>query len=139
VASATYKGVRSTLAALWIDRFAGSANCWSSWARCLGPSSASPWALIVEHAETSSAVAALGRERAAVLAASPPSSQPPASRAASSQDAADGSDTSGNQRAQSADRADQRAGKADTKGESRGDKAGGRGKKQPGKSKGNDE
>ena len=33
-------------------------------------------ALIVEHAETSRAVAALGRERAAVLAASPPSSNP---------------------------------------------------------------
>jgi hypothetical protein len=96
-------------------------------------------ALIVEHAETSSAVAALGRERAAVLAASPPSSQPPASQATSSQDAADGSDPSGNHRALSADRADQRDGTADTKGESREDKGGGRGKKQPGKSKGNDE
>jgi hypothetical protein len=82
-------------------------------------------ALIVENAETSSAVAGLERERAAVLTASPPSSQPRASRAASSQDSADG--------AEAADRADQGAGKADKKGESRGDKAGGRGKKKPGK------
>jgi hypothetical protein len=89
-------------------------------------------ALIVENAETSRVVGAPGRERAAVLAVSPPSSRPPASRAASSQDAADGSDFSGTQRAEAADRANQRAGKADKKGESRGDKADGRGKK-PGK------
>jgi hypothetical protein len=96
-------------------------------------------ALIVENAETSRAVAALGRERAAVLAASPPSSEPPASRAARSQDPADGSDSSGNQRAQSAGRADQRAGEADKNRESRGDQAGSRGKDKPNKSKGNDE
>ena len=96
-------------------------------------------ALIVEHAETSRAVAALGRERAAVLAASPPSSETPASRAASSQDRADGSDSSGNQRAQSTGRGDQRAGKADKDRESHRDKAGSRGKDKPNKSKGNDE
>lgn len=93
-------------------------------------------AMIVENAETSGAVAGPGRERAAVLTVSPSSSQPPASRAASSQDAGDGSDSSGNQRAQSGGRTDQRDGKADKKGESRGDKAGGRGKDKPGK--GND-
>jgi hypothetical protein len=90
-------------------------------------------ALLVENAETSRAVRAPGRERAAVLAASPPSSQPRASRAASSQDAADGSDSSGTQRAETADRANQRAGKADKNGESRGDKTSGHGKKKPGK------
>ena len=74
-------------------------------------------ALIVENAETSRAVAALGRLRAAVRAASSPSSEPPASRAARSQDPADGSDSPGNQRAQSAGRADHRAGKTDKKGE----------------------
>jgi hypothetical protein len=88
-------------------------------------------ALLVENAETSRAVGAPGGERAAVLAASPPSSQPRASRAAGSQDSADGSDST--QRAEAADRANQRVGKADKKGESRGDKAGGRGKKKPGK------
>jgi hypothetical protein len=98
-------------------------------------------ALIVEHAETSRAVAALGRERAAVLAASPPGSTPAASRAASSQDAADGSDSSGDQRAQHSGRADQRAGKADKNRESHRDQAGSRGKDKPdkGKGKGNDE
>jgi hypothetical protein len=90
-------------------------------------------ALIVENAETSRAVGAPGDERAAVLAASPPSSRPPASRAASSQDAADGSDSSGTQRAEAAHRANQRAGKADKKDESRGDRAGGHGKTKPGK------
>ena len=87
-------------------------------------------ALIVESAETSRAVAALGRERAAVL-------EPAASRAASSQDPADGSDSSGNQRAQSAGRADQRAGKADNR-KSRGDRAGSRGKDKPNKGKSKD-
>ena len=95
-------------------------------------------ALIVEHAETSRAVAALGRERVAVLAASPPSSEPPASRAASSQDPADGSDSSGKQRAQSAGRADQRAGTADKNRESHRDQAGSRGKDKPNKGKAKD-
>jgi hypothetical protein len=79
---------------------------------------------------------ALGRERAAVLAASPPSSQPPAYRAV---DSADGSGSSASRRVESADRADQRDGKANKDGESRGgDKAGGRGKDKPSKGKGND-
>jgi hypothetical protein len=94
-------------------------------------------ALIVEHAETSRAVAALGRERAAVLAASPPTSTPPASRAARSQDPAAGNDSSGDQRAQSAGRADQRAGKADRNRESHRDQAGSRDKDKPNKSKDN--
>jgi hypothetical protein len=89
-------------------------------------------ALIVENAETSSAVAGSGASRAAVLAAHPSISRPPASRAASSQDPGNGTDASGSQRAQSAD---QRAGKADKNSESRTDKAGGRGKDKPGKGK----
>jgi len=93
-------------------------------------------ALIVEHAETSGVVAALGRERVAVLAAGPPSSTPAASRAGSSQDPADGSDSSGGQRARSAGRGDQRAGKADKNRESHRDKAGDRGKDKPNKGKG---
>ena len=68
-------------------------------------------ALIVENTETSRADVALGRERAAVLAASPPSSQPPATRAASSADSADGSGSSADQRVGSAGRTDQRDGK----------------------------
>jgi len=95
-------------------------------------------ALIVENAETSRAVAMDGRERAAVLAASPPSGQPPASRPASSGNAADGSGSSGRQRAVSAGRADQRDGKAGKDGDGRRDKAGGRSKDKPGKSESND-
>jgi hypothetical protein len=96
-------------------------------------------ALILENTETSRAAVALGRERAAVLAASPPSSQPPASRAVSSADSADGSGSSASRRVESADRADQRDGKANQDGESRGeDKAAGRGKDKPSKGKGND-
>jgi hypothetical protein len=92
-------------------------------------------ALVVDNAETSRAVAEPGRERAAVLAASPP-----ASRAATTQDPGDGTDASDNQRAASADRADQGDGKADKNGDSRGDKASSRGKDKPGKGKsgGND-
>ena len=98
-------------------------------------------ALIVENAETSRAVAGPGRERAAVLAASPRAANPehpgrPVPRIRR------GSDPSDNQRAVAAGRADQRDGKADKNGESRGDKAGGHGKDKPGKgknkSKGND-
>jgi hypothetical protein len=95
-------------------------------------------ALMVENTETSRADVALGRERAAVLAASPPSSQPPASRTGNSADSADGSGFSGSQRVESAGRANQGDGKADKDGESRGDKAGGRGKDKPSKGKGND-
>jgi monoamine oxidase len=36
-------GIAARLEASWTDRFAISANSWSSWERCLGPSSASPW------------------------------------------------------------------------------------------------
>jgi hypothetical protein len=92
-------------------------------------------ALILENTETSSAVGPPGRERAAEVAARPPSSQPSASRAGSSADATDGRGSSGNQRAESADRADQRAGKATKDGESRGDKPG-RSKDKPSKGKG---
>ena len=95
-------------------------------------------ALMVENTETSRADVALGRERAAVLAASPPSSQPPASRTGNSADSADGSGFSGSQRVESAGRANQGDGKADKDGESRGDKAGGRGNDKPSKGKGND-
>jgi hypothetical protein len=97
-------------------------------------------ALIVENTETSRADVALGRERAAVLAASPPSSQPPATRAASSADSADGSGSSADQRVGSAGRTDQRDGKAGKDGESRRAKAGDRSKDKPSKeaSKGND-
>jgi hypothetical protein len=91
-------------------------------------------ALIVENAGTSRAVAALGREGAAVLAASPPSSQHPTSWAAGSEGAADGRDSSATQHAESADRADQRDGKDDKNGEGRRDKPG-RGKDKPGKGK----
>jgi hypothetical protein len=91
-------------------------------------------ALIVEHAETSRAVAGPGRHRAAVLAASPQSSKPPPSRAASTQDQGNGNDPSANQRATSADRPHQRDGKAGKNGEGRGDKPGPR-KDKPGKSK----
>ena len=92
-------------------------------------------ALLVNYTETSRAVGTPGRERAAMLAASPPSSQPPASRAGGAEDAGDGIDGSGMLRAESAGRADQRAGKTDKNGESRGDKAGGRGKDKAGKGK----
>ena len=69
-------------------------------------------ALIMDNAASNRAAAAPGREHTAVLAAHPPSSQPPATRAASSQEPAEGNATSGNRRAESADRADQHTGKA---------------------------
>jgi hypothetical protein len=92
-------------------------------------------ALLVENAEPSSAVAGPGRERAAVLAASPSSTTPSASRAASTQDPGNGSDASGNQRAEAAGRADQPDGKAGKNGERRKDKPDSRGKGKPGKAK----
>ena len=92
-------------------------------------------ALIVENAETSSAVAGPERERAGVLAASPSSTTPSAFRAASSQDAGNADGPSGNQRGESADRADQRDRKADKNGDGRKAKADGRGKDKPGKGK----
>jgi hypothetical protein len=81
-------------------------------------------ALVVENAESSRALAASERERAAVLAASPPSTTPPASRVARIQDPGNGNAPSGNQRAESAGRAGQRDGKADDNGDSRRDKPG---------------
>lgn len=85
--------------------------------------------LVVEEAQTSTAVAAPGRARGAVLAVSPPSSHPPASRAADSGNRTDGNESSGEQRAESPDRPDKRHGNAHK------DRAGGRDK--PGKGKGN--
>ena len=90
-------------------------------------------ALMVENAETSYAVARLERERAAVLAASPPSTTPTASRPVSAQDPGNDTDASGNQRAESAGRADQGDGKADKNGENRKDKADGHAKDKPSK------
>jgi len=90
-------------------------------------------ALIVENAETSRAVAALERERVAVLAASPPSSQPPASTAASSPDPGNGDVPSVNQGTQSAD---QRADKANKDSQGRRDKPDrAKSKNKPGKGK----
>ena len=91
-------------------------------------------ALIVEHAESPRPVAAAGPERAAVLAAHPPSSQPPASRAASSAGQTEGSAASGSHRVESANRADKRAGKAHKHGEDRRDKPS-HGNYKPGKDK----
>jgi hypothetical protein len=86
-------------------------------------------ALIVENAETSSAVTGPEREGAAVPAVGSPSSRPPASRVGSSEDSAHGTVSSGNQHAELADRAGQRHGKADKHGEGRRNKPGrGKGK-----------
>ena len=92
-------------------------------------------ALLVEHAQTSNAVAGPGRERAAVLAASPPSSTPPGSRPASAQAPGNATAASGNQRAESAGRAGQGDGKASKNGDRRKDKADGHAKDKPGKGK----
>jgi hypothetical protein len=92
-------------------------------------------ALIVENAQTSSAVVASGRERAAVLAASPSSSQPPASPAAGSGNRTDGNDSAGNQRAESADRPDKQHSQGHKEREGQRDKPGGHGNDKPGKGK----
>ena len=81
--------------------------------------------LIVEDAQTSTAVAAPGHARGAALAASSPNSHPPASRAAGS---GDGNDSPGNQRAAPPGRPAKRDGNAHK------DRAGGKDK--PGKGKG---
>jgi hypothetical protein len=91
--------------------------------------------LVVEEAQTSTAVAAPGRARGAVLAVSPPSSHPPASRAAGSGNRTDGNESSGEQRAESPDRPDKRDGKAHKDGNGGRDKPGGHDKDQPGKGK----
>jgi hypothetical protein len=87
--------------------------------------------LIMQDAQTSTAVAASGPGRGAALAASPPSSHPPPSRAAGS---GDGNDSPGNQRAEPPGRPDNRDGNAHK------DRAGGKdkpgkGKDKPGKGK----
>ena len=87
--------------------------------------------LIVEGAQTSTAVATPGRAQGATLAASPPSSHPPPSQAAGS---GDGNDFPGNQRAEPPGRPDKRDGNAHK------DRAGGKdkpgkGKDKPGKGK----
>ena len=87
--------------------------------------------LIVEGAQTSTAVAA-GPGRGAALAASPPNSQPTASRTAGS---GDGNDSSGNQRAESPDRPDKRHGNAHKSRAGGRDEPGGHGKDNPGKGK----
>jgi hypothetical protein len=91
--------------------------------------------LVVEDAGTSTAVAAPGRARGAVLAVSPPSSHPPASRAAGSGNRTDGDDSSGEQRTESPDRPDKRDGKGHKDREGGRDKPGGHGKDKPGKGK----
>jgi len=68
--------------------------------------------LAVEDAQTSTAVAAPGRARAAALTAIPPSSQPTASQPAGSGEQADGDASTGRQRTQSAYRPDQGHGRA---------------------------
>jgi hypothetical protein len=84
--------------------------------------------LIMQDAQTSTAVAAAGPGRGAALAASPPSSHPPPSRAAG---AGDGNDSPGNQRAEPPGRPDNRDGNAHK------DRAGGKDKPSKGKDKGN--
>jgi hypothetical protein len=66
--------------------------------------------LAVDDAGTSRAVAAPGR--GAALAASPPSSQPPASRTAGSGSGTTGTEASGSQQVESADRSDKGHGSA---------------------------
>jgi hypothetical protein len=84
-------------------------------------------ALVVENIDSPRPVAVAGSERAAVLGAHPPNSQPPASGAARSRGQTDGSGSSGSQRVESADRANQGRGTADKQGEGPRDKAEGRG------------
>ena len=68
-------------------------------------------ALMMESVQASKTVAAPERERAAVLAASPPSSQPTASPAASSPDPGTDNVSAGGQRALAADQHDEKADK----------------------------
>jgi hypothetical protein len=88
--------------------------------------------LIVQDAQTSTALAASGPGRGAALAASPPGSHPLPSRAAGS---GDGNDSPGNQRTAPPGRPDKRDSNAHK------DRAGGKdkpgkGKNKPGKGKG---
>jgi hypothetical protein len=93
-------------------------------------------ALIVEDAQTGRAGVVPARERAAVLAAGPPSSRPPVSRGAGAADSAVGNGGSGRRRADAAGQADQGHGKADKTSEGRHDKPG-KGEDKPGKGKAN--
>ena len=88
--------------------------------------------LVVEATQPPRAGAA--PERAAVLAAGPPSSQPPGSQPASDQNPAEGSAPAGKQHAQSVDRPDRDEGKAG-KHRDGGDKTASRGNGKPGKGK----
>jgi hypothetical protein len=81
-------------------------------------------ALIVENADTSGAVVAPARARAAVVAASPPSSRPPGSRGGGSEDPTGGNGAFGSQRAEATDQADQGNGKADKNSNDHPDKPG---------------
>src|SRR5688500_14197336 len=78
-------------------------------------------ALIVENANTSGAVVASDQERAALLAAGPPS-RPSAPRGAGSAGSEAGHSASGSQPAEAADQADQADRKADKNSELRHDK-----------------
>jgi hypothetical protein len=101
----------------------------------LGAFSGVALGLVMDDTQSHRAVATPGRTRGAALAVSPRSSQPAASRAASSEDRADGSDSAGRQRDESADRADKRHGKARKDGEGGRNKPAGRGKDKTGKGK----
>jgi hypothetical protein len=89
--------------------------------------------LVVEAAQPPRAGAA--PERAAVLAAGPPSSQPPRPQPASAQNPAQGRAPAGKQHAQSVDRPDRDEGKAGKHRDRGGDKTASRGNGKPGKGK----
>jgi hypothetical protein len=93
----------------------------------LGALIGTAFGLIAEDAQPSTAVAASGPGRGAVLAASPPDSHPLASRAAGS---GDGNDSPGNQRTEPPGRPDKRDGNAHK------DRADGQDKPRKGKDKG---
>jgi hypothetical protein len=91
--------------------------------------------LVAEDAETSMRVAAPNPAGGAALAASSPGSQPPTSRGAGSGDRSDGNQSSGTERAKSADRPGTRDGKGHKDREAGRNKPGYRGKGEPGKGK----
>ena len=123
--------------ALWTDRFAGVGQVLVVVGALLGALIGAALGLIVEDAQTSTAVAAPGRARGAVLAVSPPSSRPLASRAAGSGNRTDGNGSSGEQRAESPDRPDKHDGKAHKDREGGRDKPGGHGRTRPARGKDN--
>jgi hypothetical protein len=91
--------------------------------------------LTVEDTETSPTVAAPDRGQGAALAANPPGSQSPASRPAGSGNRSDAYQSSGTQRAESADRPGKQDGKTHKDREAGRDKPGNRGKDKPDKGK----